>query len=884
MTNQRSDYYLGSVLAISYSKDSGFVVNNPLSNYLAPDTSYDFSLYVYASDKADIIGYAEAILTSANKVAMDAKDILASENTREYYSIYTSFSTINGNRSNLVTNNGYIELALGGVFGARSGIFAKQLAISKEYSYPEDDETHSFTGRRDYSYNFNFSEGTDTFTKMIGSYIVDKLELSTEALCGYVVSVAPPKDISIVLEGDKELAYKMLGQNVRNWRNVALSYSTGFTCTPDMAVAIPVIVSYTKDLESFIPYTKYYRFISAERNGGLTGSISYSHSTDPVESNGVYVLTALRNLNNFVYHSSDMTSRKKNDISAGSTRAKGSSVIASLGGITATSIGNLYSLINDTETIDKDKFYRYKLPSESLATINSLYTDRVVYARNSSRSELFVSRICGLFILLSVVARAMYNMYMKVDFEKSFGITKESLGKALFDRGQMRARIIRSFSEMSEELQCILTNTNPSRVSKVNVKRATMLINFFKTSEHSKLLTGWIFNEISVQKLFTPEYCMQAMKLFPRIFPGYNILIDDKNRHILTIQSAIDISSGYQPSSMECSWYLVLPMLYELINNSGNFIIDKKHLDRIHRQTIDSTLGEEIQVREYLVTFEELVSKCSTNFLMSDMPKANILGLARSCFVNKASGSKGAFWSVIDNPDRFNQGYSNGFDSAFEGLDSYTVMPAVWTKDFLESIKLGILTGSDEDTLYNLITTLLRKRLSRFSSSLSSHGIGILQCLSLEDRSYTYGNEKSALGKWDYISGIKSSKSSGNSIEEEPAISQGCSDCVGIFLVMTKDPGKDPDSNNMLKNTARQLDMLDTTDFVFTNTMLRYMVKFPAEDYLNSYTASNILIILKYFRTSVEKYKIHSGAPTLMLDMFDECIAKVTNFINSIAD
>jgi hypothetical protein len=881
VTNQRSDYYLGSLLVISYSEESGFVVSNPLSNYSAPDTSYDFSVYVYASDKADIIGYAEAVLVSASKIASDSAEILSSKD-KTYFSIHTSFSTISGTVSNLQTNNGYIELALGGVYSASPGIFSKQLSISSSYKHPEDSNTDTFTARRDYGYNFNFSEGTDTFTKMIGSYIVDKLELSVEALVAYIASVAPPKDISIVLEGDKDIAYKVLGSNVRNWRNIALAYSTGFSCSPDMAIALPVIVSHTRNIDDFIPYSKYYQLLSAERNGGMLGNLSYSHWTSPDESNSVYVLTALRNLNNFVYHASDMTSRKRNDLSAGNTRARGSSAIASIGGITATSIANVYNLINDTETIDKDRFSRYKLPSESLAMVNSLYTDKVHYARNTTRSELFVNRIASIFIVLSVAARIMYDMFTSTNLQESFGITKESLGKSLFDRGQMRSRIIRSFSEMADEFECILTNTSPTRVTKANVKRASMLINFFRTSEHSKLLTGWIFNEIAVQKLFVPEYCMQAMKLFPRIFPEYNILVDGKNSHMLHIHSEIDGSSGYNPTSLDNSWYLVLPMVYELINNSGEFIIDKKYVERLYRQTIDSTIGEEIQVRDYLITLDEIAAKCSVNYLLSDYAKSNVLGLAASCLVDNKNGS--ILWSVIDNQNRKNSGYSNGFYSASDGLDSYLTIPRVWTKEFLESVKLGILTGSNDDNLYRLVISQLTKRLSRFSSSLSNHGIGILQCISMADRSYTYNGEKSRTANWDYISGIKSAKYSGNSVEEEPAISKGTSDAVGIFVVMTKDPAKDADSSALLKNTARQLDMLDKTDFVFTNTMIRYMVNFPAEDYLDRHTAGNILVILKYFRTSVEKYKIHSGVPTIMLDMFDECISKATMFLNSIAD
>jgi hypothetical protein len=878
VTNQRSDYYLGSVLAISYSKAEGFVVNNPLSNHAAPDRSYDFTVYVYCSDKADIVGYSEAIMVSANRIAQDIADPNNAE--RGYFSIYTSFSTINISKANATTNNGYIELALGSVFTSRSGIFNKQLSISKEYAYPEDDDTFSFAGRRDYPYNFNFSEGTDTFTKMIGSYIVDKLELSVETLIGYVVSMAPPKDISIVLEGNKELAYEVLGSNVRNWRNVALSYSTGFSCSPDMAVAIPVIVSYTEDLDNFIPYSKYYRFITAEKNGGLLGSLVYEHEIDPVESNGVYVLTALRNLNNFVYHASDMTSRKRGDLSTGSSRARGSSVIAALGGITTTSIGNLYNFINDTESIDKDKFSRYKLPSDSLATINSLYTDKVHYARNNNRSDLFVSRIASMFMILSVVSRVLYNIFSKADFEKSFGITKESLGKSLFDRGQMRSRLVRSFKEMAEEFNCVLTNTNPSRVTKVNVKRATLLINFFKTTEHSRLLNGWIFNEVAVQKLFVPEYCMQVIKLYPRIFPEYNILIDDKNKHLLSIHSNIDssalTSNGYSSSSREFCWYLVLPMVYELINNSGDFVIDNKYVERLHRQTVNTSSNSDIQVRDYLLTMDEIIANCSTNYMLSDSFRANTLSLATSCLIH--TGSKRSAWSIIDNPSRQNSGYTNGFISDLHGVDSYISMPSVWTKEFLESVKLGVLTGSNSDTLYKVILAQLTKRLARFSASLSSHGIGILQSITMSDRSYTYNESKSKLGNWEYISAIKNAKSTDNSIEEEPAIGFGFSDAVGVFIVMTKDPAKDIDTLNFLTNLTRNMDILERTDFHFSNTMLRYMVKFPVEDYIDSNTADNILIILKYFRTSVEKYKIYSGTPTLMLNMFDECISKITKF------
>jgi|LauGreDrversion4_2_1035121.scaffolds.fasta_scaffold00118_16 hypothetical protein len=872
MTNKRNDYYQSSLFAICYDSTSGVSIKNPGVEHSYPDKDeFDFVAYIHHSSKSEVLKHVESVRLGRERAIRATNDsdfcIGMSINLTNNIHAYVSSEFYNEVKSGRA-EEACLSLALSCSFD-RKRKDANCSSIVNPFYYLEDSKYDYYIYREDAKAFYSFMDGTDCFSKLIGTSLVGSLDTSSECLTAFVVSVAPPRGIFILLEGNKDAAFSILGNNLRNWRNVALSFSTNFTVNVNMSVAIPVSVCHTDNLDNYVDYSDYYSLIAADTKMPVCGHAVYGKKLPSDISNGIYVLNCVRYLSNLMYHSleADVMSSKNEDYFGG-TRSSERRFVNLLGGVSTTTISNLLSLMDHPTEQEKARFSHTKLPTESSITLHTIYCDTVNYSYENKVGSSVVAKLTGMFIVCSVVARVMYRAITRSGISEYYGVTKESLSKGLLDRGQMRARIIKQFAESGEEFNAwvneICSGEKLERIPKVKVKRCRTLHSFFSKQEYTTLLRGWIFNEVSAQKIFCPEYCLQFYKYFPTLSSDF--LVSDKKFDVPKIDSSlVSLGTSSSKGGTENLWYLALMLLSEMLNNNGNLQLDSAHVSRVLKDTKGYGAG--------LISLEQIVNMCSDSIVLSDDRGDNILSLKLSPLAG--NNLMGWPFSTADNV---------GIDSAScSALDSFTLVPEVWTKEFLSEVKLGIMTGDDTDTLYKLTVRLLANRLTKFSRSVLSYGVSVLHVKSPYYSGLSNVPDSNMLIKLSYLQNITRSYNEYEAITDEPGYGYGDSTILGgLLVVLDRDPATDSNSENILRKfEISHAYGRDTQSYVLTISMLRLMYNLPVEDYIDSKSvAEGMVTILKYFRPTIERYKLLSGYPTKILPMLDTCIDKLNNFIN----
>ena len=819
--NKRSSYYDGSCLCITISSEGELNVYSPVDQYSSngPELGYDIRaiVYIYSSLK----GYLLKRIALVNSPS---------------YSVYTG-------EDNSFTNP-VLRLLVESVntcdnFSARGRSFSKLEGLLGLSSSGLDCQGiingHGDTTR------------LELLKELIGSEVVDAVDCRkySEAL-SFLVSVATPSSATVLVEGCLDTATEYLGENLINWRTVALSYSTGNTVNlTKNLLAFPSIVMHADKLEEYLPFPEFSMYTSIDSTQNIAKACKGLGIDYDTSYLGTYALQSVKYINTLLYTSLEcgkylygkaLDARdslhyiEPSSLRRGTSDSAGISVKSISATRTTSPVDILGILDGPTDKIKGCFAGTLKIPS-SLKT-----APQVILEAKATYSDPMYRINCAIGAVgIIVEAHLAVELYKRSNIGKKLGVVESSLASnQVIYKGNIRRYLLKAVKESVSQITYILDKLETGsyhNVSKATRSRMESIVEYFNTTSHNDLLSRcWLFNNTGTQQLLFPASALDRFKLnqyeqLNMIFsPG--ITLTREQRSLASDNGVCESSSASHALRINTSPVIKVFAMQEVLNN-GRIINNSEYIEKLSKGIGMSSL-DELAASALAVTLFHPESI-----------------LPHHTFRDFMLGNSHIESSVF----------------SFSECDSYSSAKWIWDKEVLDSINLEAITNNPGDSYYKLLQKIVSSRLKRFTDMVLAYELkNVVVWSSWGDSTYA-----DRLGP-EYTCDMPPR-------ETDPIMFNNHSKLPIMGIVVLSEAAKESMGTIVYGNYS----LLDPKD-------IRFLLEFPLKDFISRDSAVMIKEAILYCLPKLSKVRKQCGFAIGYIDKLLTLVDKITENLSQDRD